>query len=430
MNRLLYLPFLCAKCITALFLVTINCHAMANDQVLARVGDQAITSANLEQAIASSPIAVQFPAMDEKDQAALRGDLLKRLVASRLFYLEARRRGLDSSARYREDAELYRQGYLYRAYMDKLKEGIDIEPKKLEELKAAFKGEPDALQAAQSQELGERYKLRKAMALQYLKEKHKLVIHDDRIAAGAPADTVMAEADNLKVLYGDILKPGVAFNQARFEENLYNKVELLLVSNAAKDEGFKVPMDEFERETLPGVLLAEMEKKWIPSENVMKDYFNAHPELGQIPEQRQITQIVTATREEAEKLRQRILNGESMYSLAAEKSIDPYGARHAGDMGWLSAGSGMPAIEKVLSTLKDGELSSAIETPRGFHLVRIEERKPGHQLFFDAVRDRVHQAIIKQHYPTFLAELQQRYPVEWMLPMSTDEQRARTLLDR
>lgn len=394
-------------------------------EVLVTVGGQAITDADLQRAVSSSPLADQFPSMDMKDQAALRGQLLKGLITGRLLYLEALERGLDESEAFQQDVAAYRRGELYRAFMDQVRAAIEIPAEKLAGMKEKYKGEPDALAAAKSKFIGDRYKTRKVLELQRLKDQYGFQVHDDRIAAGADPDTVLAEADGFRIRYGDIQKKSdEAFDAGRFETRLYQRAEVLLVAHAAEDAGFDVGarVERYRREALPAFLAQRLEREWIPDEEAERAYFESHPELGRIPERRHVVQIVVEDREKAESLRQRIVDGESMYKLAKEHSVDPYGRDHAGDMGWVKKGLGMPEIEAVLDELPDGEVSAVIETGKGYHLVRIEERKPAFQKTFEAVRDRVRRAMLDERLPAFLKQLHDRYKVEWKMPMDTEEE--------
>ena len=56
-------------------------------QVLVTIDTLQVNSDDLDAAMASSPFSTQQTSMDEDDQAALRGDMLRRLVASRLLTL-------------------------------------------------------------------------------------------------------------------------------------------------------------------------------------------------------------------------------------------------------------------------------------------------------------------------------------------------------
>lgn len=400
--------------------------AWANS-VLVEVGDQTITGEDLERAVQSSPFASQFPSMDMKDQAALRGEILQGLVTSRLLYLEAKKRGLDESEAFASDVAAYRRGLLYRAYMDGVRDAIEIPEERLAEMKKEYKGKPEALKAARSKFIGERYKTRKLLELQRLKDSYQFKAYEDRIAAGADADTVLAEADGFTIRLGDLQKADEPFDGEVLQRKLWDRAEAILVAQAAEKKGLQVEAQvrKYRRERLPAFLISRMEKEWIPDEETERAYFEAHPELGRIPERRHVVQIVVAERAKAESLRQRILDGESMYKLAKEHSIDPYGAEHAGDMGWLKAGLGMPQIEEALGALEDKELSPVVETPKGFHLVRIEARKPPFQKNFEGIRDRVRRAMLDEKLPKFLDRLQKRYKVEWKMEMMSRKQEAK-----
>ncbi|HKJ77627.1 MAG TPA: peptidylprolyl isomerase [Gammaproteobacteria bacterium] len=399
----------------------------AANSVLVEVGDQTITGDDLDKAVASSPFASQFPSMDMKDQAALRGEILQGLVTSRLLLLEAKRRGLHQDEAFQADVAGYRRGLLYRAYMNEVRAAIEVPEDRLAEMTERYKGEPEALKAAKSKFIGDRYKTRKLLELQRLKDVYGFKAYDDRIAAGAAADTVLAEAEGFTIRLADLQEPDAAFDGKRLENKLYDRAEAMLVALAAEEKGMDVSeqVRKYRSERLPAFLMARLEKEWIPGKEAERAYFDSHPELGRIPERRHIVQIVVASRDKAESLRQRITDGESMYKLAKEHSIDPYGAEHAGDMGWLKAGLGMPRIEKALDKLEVKTLSRVIETPKGFHLVRIEEKKPPFQKDFEGIRDRVRRAMLDEKLPGFLQELQDRYTVEWKMEMMSREQEAK-----
>jgi parvulin-like peptidyl-prolyl isomerase len=393
--------------------------ASAGTEVLATVGRFSVTSDQLETAIASSPFNIQFATMDEDDQAALRGDLLKRLVIQRLLYLEAERLGLDKTPEFEKELESFRLGMLYRHYMDRLREQIRILPQDLAALKGRHKGDPDGLVAAKSAYVVDRYRAVRLLTLRTLREKQRVRIYEERITPEAAKDTLLLEGEGIRITYGDLLKGKQDLPEKPtpgwLREQLYKRAELLLIARAAESEGVDVSdrVASYRDERLPALMLQRMEAQWIPGEEVLRRYFQAHPELGRVLERRHIGQLVTATREEAQALRERILAGESLFVLAGEHSIDPYGRERNGDMGWVIEGHGMPEIEKAIAHLRDDEISVVIETPRGFHLVTILERRPGGQRPFESVRDKVRQAVIAEKSAPYFQELERRYHVEW-----------------
>ncbi|MFZ0467599.1 MAG: peptidyl-prolyl cis-trans isomerase, partial [Thiogranum sp.] len=220
------------------------------------------------------------------------------------------------------------------------------------------------------------------------------------------------------------------------EDRLQDIVETRIAAQAALDSGIDVAqqVDSYTKELLPRALMEKKEREWIPDETVLRDYYQEHAEIGYIPERRHVAQLVLATREDADTARERILAGESLFVLASELSIDPVGRAQAGDMGWLNEGSGFPALEETLKTLKEGEVSHIVETTRGFHLVTVLDRRPGRQRPLPEIRDRVRQAIISEQVSAYLERLVKRHPVKWALPVQEDptnaaDNNASTILD-
>ncbi|MEC5385645.1 peptidylprolyl isomerase [Uliginosibacterium sp. H3] len=73
-------------------------------------------------------------------------------------------------------------------------------------------------------------------------------------------------------------------------------------------------------------------------------------------------------------LRQRILNGVKFEDMARTNSSDATAVR-GGDLGWLSPGDTVPDFERTMSQLKDGEISEPVQTPYGWHLIQVLERR-------------------------------------------------------
>ncbi|RLJ16262.1 hypothetical protein DJ031_18590 [bacterium endosymbiont of Escarpia laminata] len=96
-------------------------------------------------------------------------------------------------------------------------------------------------------------------------------------------------------------------------------------------------------------------------------------------------------------------------------SVDPYGKQMRGDMGWVKEGSGHPDSEKAVSGLEDNQLSEIVQTPAGFHLVMIIERRPSLKRSFVSMPDKVAQSLITEKSAEYISELSERYKVVWNL---------------
>ena len=76
----------------------------------------------------------------------------------------------------------------------------------------------------------------------------------------------------------------------------------------------------------------------------------------------------------AVKLKERLDNNANFAELARLQSEDSSAAR-GGDLGWLSPGDTVPEFEKAMDALKPGQLSEAVRSPFGWHLIQVLERR-------------------------------------------------------
>lgn len=400
-------------------------------EVLVTVGKTPVTAADLETAVRSSPFAVQFNSLEEQEQAVLRGDLLQRLVALRLLYLEAKARGLDATPEFRKEMEEYRTAQLYRFYIQKLREQLRLPEDELEALKAEYPGQPDALAAAKAARLAEEFRGLCLLSLQLLRDRQHVRFFEDRIVEGITPETVLMEGDDVTVRYQDLVKEGdfpKMPDPEWIKERLYQRTELLLFAQAAAQENVDIEarMEAYAQERLPALLTEQMEQQWVPDEKALRDYFNATPDLAKIPERWHVGQLVTSSYAQAAALEKRIREGESLFALAGRYSIDQYGRAHNGDMGWLKEGEGNPEFELRLKNMADGEVSDIIKTSKGYHLVTVLERRQGKTRRFSEMKDKVRQAIINDQLAVYLKVLNEKYPVDWKIIADRSAQGAKS----
>ncbi|MBV8857779.1 MAG: peptidylprolyl isomerase [Acidobacteria bacterium] len=94
-------------------------------------------------------------------------------------------------------------------------------------------------------------------------------------------------------------------------------------------------------------------------------YIAAHPELD-----------TKAQRAKLEGILARVRAGEDFAKLADEFTEDPSGKGKGGDLGWFGRGVMVKPFEDAAFALKPGEVSGVFETQFGFHIVKLDERRP------------------------------------------------------
>jgi peptidyl-prolyl cis-trans isomerase C len=387
-------------------------------QVLVEVGNTAITVTELEKALASSPFGVQFNTMSRDAQASLRGVILKRLVSSHLLLLDATDQNIAQSPAFRRDIDSFRKSLLYRRYMDRLRESVKMSKGRLRQLMLEYKDTPDALTAARATSLTQRYRALRVLAIQHLRDTYNVRTFEDRIKPGISPDTILLQGRNIGLTYGDLIE-GYSLDTPPdsnwIRERLYQQAEVELVADAAIAAKIDVSkqVESYKKERLPALLRTRLQKEWIKNEQTLRDFYKTHPEIGSVATRWHIGQLVLAKKEEAERLRHAIVKGASLFKMAGQYSIDPYGKSHNGDMGWLRRGHAHPDIEKAIEHLKDGDVSKVIETPKGFHIIVVLDKREGEQMPFSSIKDKIKQDFIDVKTAEYLKKLQKKYKVVW-----------------
>lgn len=83
----------------------------------------------------------------------------------------------------------------------------------------------------------------------------------------------------------------------------------------------------------------------------------------------------TAVKERLLSIRERIINGEKFSTLARIYSQDPGSAMKGGELGMASKSIFWPAFSDAAMALKPGVVSQIVETPDGFHIIEVLEKK-------------------------------------------------------
>jgi peptidyl-prolyl cis-trans isomerase SurA len=118
----------------------------------------------------------------------------------------------------------------------------------------------------------------------------------------------------------------------------------------------------------------------------VEDFFNLYKDsIGTIPEKVTIAhlyrnpkttdKVKAESREFARLLLDSIKSGSDFAELAKKYSEDPGSAVQGGDLGFVKRGIFYPEFETAAFALEPGELSGVIETPVGFHIIEMIEKR-------------------------------------------------------
>ena len=154
---------------------------------------------------------------------------------------------------------------------------------------------------------------------------------------------------------------------------------------------------ELKRNFMVDLFLADYDKKHPISESALKaEYDRQIAVIGNQTHEYHLSHIVTKTEEDARNLIAKIKKGESFAKVAKESSIDA-SAKEGGLLAWVLPNQIIPAVANVIVNLNEGAMTSApIETPAGWQIVRVEEKRPFKAPKFDDVLPQLRGGLLQQ----------------------------------
>lgn len=152
-------------------------------------------------------------------------------------------------------------------------------------------------------------------------------------------------------------------------------------------------------------------------------YYDARKQDYMEPEKAKISHILVKQQEEADAILKKIQEGIKFEELVKIHSIDDKTVDKDGEIeSWVtrdslvpSLGNSKEALSIIFSTEAGNAAKEAVKSEKGFHIIKVRERKPEQQKSFDEVRQEVYQALQAQKErevsEMLLTQLKDRYNV-------------------
>lgn len=148
------------------------------------------------------------------------------------------------------------------------------------------------------------------------------------------------------------------------------------------------------------LLQAEVADNIEVSDVEIRTYYDDNPDQFQEPEQVKASHIlikVDAEADEArkkearsqiEKIREDIVEGKDFAEMAKLHSEGPSKER-GGDLGYFPRGAMVKPFEEAAFELKVDEVSEVVQTPFGYHIIKVYDRKPSRQVGFEEAQSKI-----------------------------------------
>ncbi|RMG56298.1 MAG: hypothetical protein D6723_00635 [Acidobacteria bacterium] len=188
-----------------------------------------------------------------------------------------------------------------------------------------------------------------------------------------------------------------------------------------RDPGVALQLRYFPQDILREAFIRELQKHTWVSEAEINTFYRRHLEEFTEVHVRHIlfstrpSQDGHATPPDREAVRRRALEvlhraraGEDFAALARQYSDDAGTREQGGDVGYLKHEQMTPQYEEVAFKLKPGEISDLVETPFGFYIIKVEDRRtmPLDRSLRGVIENRLRQRKLRR----LICDIARRYP--------------------
>ncbi len=120
-------------------------------------------------------------------------------------------------------------------------------------------------------------------------------------------------------------------------------------------------------------------------------------------------------RADAETIHRRLLGGEPFDLISANHSQGP-AANAGGDIGYIEKGMILPEVESVAFSLPLDQISAVIESPVGFHIIRVIDRRGAGIKSIESVREEIREKLdmekVEKKFEEWLTALRAKSHIE------------------
>ncbi|MBF0499847.1 MAG: peptidyl-prolyl cis-trans isomerase [Candidatus Riflebacteria bacterium] len=156
-------------------------------------------------------------------------------------------------------------------------------------------------------------------------------------------------------------------------------------------------------------------KKIVVGDDEIKEFYTKNLNQFNKPAQTHAHHILVETEEKAKEILAKLEKNEKFEDLAKAESKCP-SAKEGGDLGSFGEGQMVPEFDQAVQAAEINKIVGPVKTKFGYHLIRVDERKPAGTVPLEEVKDKIKQQLLperqKAAFETLLAELRKAWPVK------------------
>jgi len=128
----------------------------------------------------------------------------------------------------------------------------------------------------------------------------------------------------------------------------------------------------------------------------VNEYYLAHQDEFVIPEEVRVAQIFLTDEKKAKQVYRELRGNPKKFQELAKKYSESPDATQGGEMGYFRRGQLPPEFERAIFRLRPGRFTRVIQSPYGYHIFLLEEKKEGGRLSEEEVRDNIRLKLLQK----------------------------------
>lgn len=129
--------------------------------------------------------------------------------------------------------------------------------------------------------------------------------------------------------------------------------------------------------------------------NEAKEYYEANPNQFVKGESTRAKHILVKEEEQAQTIYNELKEGKSFEEAAKEYSQCP-SKEKGGDLGYFEKGRMVPEFEEAAFALEIGTVSEPVKTQFGYHIIKVEDKKPSSVIAFEEVEKQIEDYLLRE----------------------------------
>lgn len=209
---------------------------------------------------------------------------------------------------------------------------------------------------------------------------------------------------NRELFFQEAKRLGLTAKNSEVKEHL-NIIEKQYPSQEAFKEALQkygINIETLEKKIKKDILIKKLMEKEIKvnlTDEEVEEYYNKNFQKFKKPESIRLRYILIKFRPtepdfrkkakaKAEEVLSKLDSGKDFAEMAWSYSDDRSRVK-GGDIGYIHKGRFTPEIENVAFSLRKGEVSDLIENDYGYHIVKVEDKKPSRQIPFLEIKEKL-----------------------------------------